>query len=77
MKHNRNKLCSYLPFYLFTCEIFLLQGILFKYKMKIGCLRYANQVSNGDEMLILRNDDLRPAKVINVSTVFMKGEHSC
>ena len=35
--------------------------------------RYADQVSVGDEVLVLRNDELMPAKVMNVSSIIMQG----
>ena len=35
--------------------------------------RYASQVSVGDEVLVLRNDELMPVKVVNVSSLIMQG----
>ena len=35
--------------------------------------RYADQVSVGDEVLVLRNDELMPAKVMDVSSIIMQG----
>ena len=38
-------------------------------------LRYADEVSNGYEVLVQRNDYLIPTTVINVSTSKMQGIH--
>ena len=38
--------------------------------------RYADQVSVGDEVMVLRNDKLMPAKVMNVSSLIIKGNYS-
>ena len=35
--------------------------------------RYANQVSVGDEVMVLRNDKVMPTKVMNVSSLIMQG----
>ena len=36
--------------------------------------RYASQVSVGDEVLVLRNDELMPVEVVNVSSLIMQGK---
>ena len=36
-------------------------------------LRYADQISSGYEVLVQENDELTPAKVINVSMAIMQG----
>ena len=38
--------------------------------------RYADQVSVGDEVMVLRNDKFMPAKVMNVSNLIMQGNYS-
>ena len=38
--------------------------------------RYADQVSVGDEVMVLRNDKLMPAKVMNGSSLIMNGNYS-
>ena len=38
------------------------------------CLRYASQLSIGDEVLVHRNYKLVPQKVINISNVAMPGD---
>ena len=38
--------------------------------------RYVDQVSIGDEVMVLRNDKLIPAKVMNVSSLIMQGNYS-
>ena len=43
---------------------------------KVNTFRYADQVTNGDELLVQRNYDLAPAKVINVFNLIVKGRHS-
>ena len=37
--------------------------------------RYAEQLSNGDEVLIQKNFELSPEKVINVSDIIMTGKN--
>ena len=37
-------------------------------------IRYADQVCVGDEVLVQKNDNLFPAKVINVSSLVMQGD---
>ena len=39
----------------------------------IFCSRFADQVSVGDEVMVLDNDKLRPEKVINISDLIMQG----
>ena len=39
------------------------------------CFRYAEQVLIGDEVLVKGNNELAPAKVINVSELKMQGNH--
>ena len=38
--------------------------------------RYADQVSVGDEVMVLRNDKLMPAKVMDVSSLIVQGNYS-
>ena len=38
-------------------------------------LRYAEQVSVGDEVLVQGNHQLIPRMVTNISTLFMQGEY--
>ena len=38
--------------------------------------RYADQVSVGDEVMVLRNDKLMSAKVMNVSSFIMQGNYN-
>ena len=38
-------------------------------------LRYADQVTNGYEVLVEQNDKLTPVKVINTVSFKMEGEH--
>ena len=38
-------------------------------------LRYANQLSIGDEILVQENNELIPEQVINVSNIIMQGNH--
>ena len=38
-------------------------------------LRYADEVTNGYEVLIVQNDKLTPVKVINKFSFKMEGEH--
>ena len=35
---------------------------------------YAGQVSVGDEVLVQKDDNILPAKVINVSSIIMQGD---
>ena len=37
--------------------------------------RYAEQLSSGDEVLIQKNFELSPEKVINVSDIIMTGKN--
>ena len=37
--------------------------------------RYADEVSNGDEVLVNKNDKLSPTKVISVSNTMMQGKY--
>ena len=37
-------------------------------------IRLADQVCPGDEVLVQRNDNLFPAKVINVSSLIIQGD---
>ena len=37
--------------------------------------RYADSISNGDEVLVGGIDNLTPSKVINVSSLMMQGKH--
>ena len=39
-------------------------------------IRYADQVSAGDEVMVLGNDKLMPSKVVDVSSHFMQGNCS-
>ena len=41
--------------------------------INIVCFRYANNISLGDEVLVDKNDQLIPAKVDNISILFMQG----
>ena len=43
--------------------------------LNFSASRYADQVSNGNEVLVQRNDYLIPTTVINVSTSKMQGRH--
>ena len=38
--------------------------------------RYADQVSVDDEVMVLRNDELMTARVMNVSSFMMQGNYS-
>ena len=38
--------------------------------------RYADQVSVGDEVMVLRKDKLMPAKVMDVSSLIVQGNNS-
>ena len=38
--------------------------------------RYAEKVSTGDEVLVSENNELTPAKVINVSSLKMQGDYA-
>ena len=38
--------------------------------------RYADQISNGDEVLVQGYKELAPTKVLNVTSFMMKGNHS-
>ena len=38
--------------------------------------RYADHVSVGDEVMVLRNDKLMPAKVMDVSSLSAQGNYS-
>ena len=38
--------------------------------------RYADQVSVGDEVMVLRNDKLMPSKVMDVSSLTMQGNYN-
>ena len=40
------------------------------------CVRYANEVSVGDEVLAEGNDEFSPEKVLNVSTFPLQGNHN-
>ena len=47
-----------------------------EYSSIIICFfRYADQVSIGNEALVEGNDELTPAKVINVNSSSMEGDH--
>ena len=46
----------------------------YQYKT-IFSVRFADQVSISDELLVQENNELVPAKVINISSLIMKGEH--
>ena len=37
--------------------------------------RYADQVSLDDEVLVNKNDEFIPTRVINVSSLMMQGDH--
>ena len=41
--------------------------------VNIVCFRYANNISLGEEVLVDNNDQLIPAKVGNISILFMQG----
>ena len=43
------------------------------FKNTIFLFSYADEVSVGDEVMALRNDNLIVAKVINISSLFMQG----
>ena len=48
----------------------------FEYSSTTICFfRYADQVSIGNEVLVEGNDELTPAKVINVNSSSMQGDH--
>ena len=39
-------------------------------------IRYADQLSIGDEVLVQRNEELTPVKVMYVSSLIKQGKHS-
>ena len=45
------------------------------YQNAIVSVRYSNQVSIGDEVLVQENDELIPTKIIAVSTSTMQGSN--
>ena len=46
---------------------------IFETLYSIFSFRHADQVSIGDEVLVEENDDMMPAKVVNVSTLVLQG----
>ena len=47
-----------------------------KYRHFYNNTRYADQVSVGDEMLVLENENLIPSRVIKVFAQFLQGKLS-
>ena len=53
----------------------ILTRFIWKKGNKIILFRYADQVLIGDELLVQGNNEMTPAKVINISSFMMQGEH--
>ena len=43
--------------------------------LKFSSFRAADEISNSDEVLVQRNDELTPANIIKISTFVMQGNH--